>query len=323
MLNMITGGAGFIGSHLCEYLLSLGEEVLAWDNLSTGSIKNLAGCIGRPGFSYRLTDFSSDRNFPRELERCDRVFHLAAAVGVRRIVMDPVQTIVTNVQGTEFLLRHAAVLGKRVLLASTSEVYGKGTHVPFAEEDDVVYGPTSRSRWSYGISKAVDEFLLIAYFRSHGLPGVIARLFNTVGPRQVPYYGMVVPQFVNQALDGGPITVYGSGKQTRCFAHVLDVVPALVALSRSDAALGQVVNIGSTEEITILNLAERIKAAVSPKVEIVFVPYERAYESGFEDMERRVPDTNKAKQLIGFAPQRDLTQIIADSVQYERRKRHG
>ena len=199
----------------------------------------------------------------------------------------------------------------------------KGTRVPFREDDDVLYGPTSRSRWSYAVSKAVDEFLLIAYHHSHRLPGVIARLFNTVGPRQVPHYGMVLPQFVNQALDGGPITVYGNGKQTRCFGHVLDVVPALVELGRCDAARGEVVNIGSTEEVSILELAERIRTHVCPKAEIVFVPYDRAYAPGFEDMDRRVPDTSKAKRLIGFAPRRNLTEIIGDTVEYERQKRNG
>ncbi|MCC6587322.1 MAG: NAD-dependent epimerase/dehydratase family protein [Bryobacterales bacterium] len=317
MLNLVTGGAGFIGSHLCEHLLHLGEAVEVWDDLSTGSLANLAGCIGHPRFSYVVSDFTQDRNFASAVSRCDQIFHLAAAVGVKKIVTDPAHTIVTNVQGTEIVLRYAAPLRKPVLLTSTSEVYGKGTRVPFREDDDVLYGPTSKSRWSYAMSKAIDEFLLMAYSRTHSLPGVIVRLFNTVGPRQVKDYGMVLPSFVSQALNGGPLTIFGDGQQTRCFAHVLDVVPALVKLSRTPAAWGRVVNIGSTEEVSIIELAERIRGAVCPGAPLAFLPYDRAYEPGFEDMIRRVPDIGLARDLIGFQPVRNLDAIIADSVAHQ------
>jgi UDP-glucose 4-epimerase len=312
MKNLITGGAGFIGSHLAEHLLARGEEVLVWDDLSTGRMQNLKNCLGRPRFSYIVGDFTRDPMFDGVVRSVDAVYHLAAAVGVQLIVNDPVRTIETNIRGTEVALEAAARYGKRVLVTSTSEVYGKNVKTPFSEDDDTTYGPTSKRRWSYAISKAVDEFLLLAYCESHALPGVIVRLFNTVGPRQVPYYGMVVPRFVDQAKSGGPLTVYGDGTQTRCFAHVLDIVPAMANLMHTDAAIGQVVNLGSDQEISIRALAERIIARVNPSATVRFVPYDEAFRPGFEDMMRRVPDLTKARRLAGYAPKRSLDDIIDD-----------
>ena len=312
MHNVITGGAGFIGSHLAEHLLDKGETVLVWDNLSTGRMANLRRCQGRRGFSYVIGDFTADPNFQQAVERADVLYHLAAAVGVQLIVNDPVRTIQTNIVGAEVALAAAARFGKRIFIASTSEVYGKGTKFPFSEDDDVLYGPTSKRRWNYAISKAVDEFLLLAYAESHGLPGVVGRLFNTVGPRQVPFYGMVIPRFIEQAKTGTSLTVYGDGTQRRCFAHVLDIVPAIRMLAQSDAAVGQVVNLGSDEETTILALAERIRDRVGSSSEIRFVPYEIAFRPGFEDMDRRVPDLRRARALIGFAPTRTLDNVIED-----------
>ncbi len=310
--NLITGGAGFIGSHLAEHLLANGEQVIVWDNLSTGRMQNLRRCLGCAGFQYIIGDFTEDPQFERVVSRVDVVYHLAAAVGVQLIVNDPVRTIETNIVGSEVALRAAAKFGRRIFLASTSEVYGKGVRVPFSEDDDVVYGPTTKRRWNYAISKAVDEFLLLAYHESHALPGVVARLFNTVGPRQVPFYGMVIPRFIEQATSGADMTVYGDGSQSRCFGHVLDVVPAIHKLTHSDAALGQVVNIGSDQEVTIVQLAERVRARVGSSSEIRFVPYDVAYRPGFEDMQRRVPDLSKARRLIGYEPTRSLDNVIDD-----------
>jgi len=310
--NLITGGAGFIGSHLAEHLLASGEEVVVWDNLSTGRMSNLDRCLGRDGFRYIIGDFTRDASFDRVVADSDVVYHLAAAVGVQLIVDDPVRTIETNIVGTEVAVSAAAKYGKRIFVASTSEVYGKGTKVPFAEDDDVLYGPTSRRRWNYAISKAVDEFLTLAYCESHALPGVIARLFNTVGPRQVPFYGMVIPRFITQALHDEPITVYGDGAQSRCFGHVLDVVPAIRRLAHTDAAVGKVVNLGSDDEVTILELAERIKERTNSSSEIRFIPYDVAYRPGFEDMQRRVPDLSRARALIDYRPTRTLDDAITD-----------
>jgi UDP-glucose 4-epimerase len=312
--NLITGGAGFIGSHLAEYLLNQGQQVIVWDNLSTGRMQNLRACLGRPGFQYIIGDFTTDPEFERVVAGVDVVYHLAAAVGVQLIVSDPVRTIETNIVGSGVALRAAAKFGRRIFLASTSEVYGKGVRLPFSEDDDVLYGPTTKRRWNYAISKAVDEFLLLAYHESHSLPGVVGRLFNTVGPRQVPFYGMVIPRFIEQARSGADMTVYGDGSQTRCFGHVLDVVPAVHQLVHNDSALGQVVNLGSDEEVTILELARRIRARVGSSSEIRFVPYDIAYRPGFEDMQRRVPDLSKARRLIGFAPSRTLDDVIDDIV---------
>ena len=310
--NLITGGAGFIGSHLAEHLLAHGEEVIVWDNLSTGRMQNLRRCLGRPGFQYVIGDFTEDPEFERVVASVDVVYHLAAAVGVQLIVNDPVRTIETNIVGSEIALRAAAKFGRRIFLASTSEVYGKGVKVPFSEDDDVVYGPTTKRRWNYAISKAVDEFLLLAYYESHGLPGVVGRLFNTVGPRQVPFYGMVIPRFVDQAKSGADLTVYGDGSQSRCFGHVLDVVPAIHRLAHCDDALGQVVNLGSDEEVTILQLAERVRARTRSSSDIRFLAYDVAFRPGFEDMQRRVPDLSKAKRLIGYSPTRTLDDAIDD-----------
>jgi UDP-glucose 4-epimerase len=310
--NLITGGAGFIGSHLAEYLLAQGEQVIVWDNLSTGRMQNLRGCLGRPGFQYIIGDFTTDPEFERVVASVDVVYHLAAAVGVQLIVNDPVRTIETNIIGSGVALRAAAKFGRRIFLASTSEVYGKGVKVPFSEDDDVLYGPTTKRRWNYAISKAVDEFLLLAYHESHGVPGVVARFFNTVGPRQVPFYGMVIPRFIEQAKSGADLTVYGDGAQTRCFGHVLDIVPAVHKLAHNDHALGQVVNLGSDEEVTILQLAERVRDRVKTDSKIRFVPYDVAYRPGFEDMQRRVPDLSKARRLIDFAPSRTLDDVIDD-----------
>jgi UDP-glucose 4-epimerase len=312
--NLITGGAGFIGSHLAEYLLRIGEEVIVWDNLSTGRMQNLRRCLGRRGFEYIIGDFTEDPQFERVVSNVDVVYHLAAAVGVQLIVNDPVRTIETNIVASEVALRCAAKFGRRIFLASTSEVYGKGAKVPFSEDDDVVYGPTTKRRWNYAISKAVDEFLLLAYHESHALPGVVGRLFNTVGPRQVPFYGMVVPRFIEQARSGADLTVYGDGSQSRCFGHVLDVVPAIHKLAHSDAAVGQVVNLGSDQEVTILELAQRVRDRLGSSSEIRFVPYDVAYRPGFEDMQRRVPDLAKAKRLIGYQPTLTLDQMIDDIV---------
>lgn len=310
--NLITGGAGFIGSHLAEYLLSQGEEVIVWDDLSTGRIQNLRRCLGRPGFQYVIGDFTHDSQFERVVESVDVVYHLAAAVGVQLIVNDPVRTIETNIVGSEIALRATAKFGRRIFLASTSEVYGKGVKVPFSEDDDVLYGPTTKRRWNYAISKAVDEFLLLAYHESHGLPGVVGRFFNTVGPRQVPFYGMVIPRFIEQAQSGADLTVYGDGSQSRCFGHVLDIVPAVHRLVHTDEALGHVVNLGSDQEVTILELAERVRARVKSASSIRFVPYDVAYRPGFEDMQRRVPDLAKAHKLIGYVPTRTLDDAIDD-----------
>lgn len=318
MRYLITGGAGFIGSHLAEHLLHRGDEVVVWDNLSTGNIENLAACRGRSGFTSIVGDMTSDPAFDAQVAECDAIFHLAAAVGVQLIVSDPVRTIETNIIGAQVALHAAARHRKPILITSTSEIYGKSTKIPFSEEDDTTYGPTTRRRWSYAISKAVDEFLLLAYHESHGLPGVITRLFNTVGPRQSPHYGMVLPRFVGQALRGEPLTVYGDGTQSRCFCHVAEIVPALVQLLHCPAARGQVVNLGSTEEVTMTRLAERVIARINPALHIEYVPYSVAYRPGFEDMPRRVPDTAKARRLIGFEPQMRLDQII-DSVAAEMR----
>jgi UDP-glucose 4-epimerase len=310
--NLITGGAGFIGSHLAEHLLAAGEQVLVWDNLSTGRMSNLRRCLTHPKFAYVIGDFTADPSFQRAVENVDVVYHLAAAVGVQLIVNDPVRTIETNIIGTEVALAAAARFGRRVFVASTSEVYGKGTRIPFSEDDDVLYGPTSRRRWNYAISKAVDEFLLLAYAESHALPGVVGRLFNTVGPRQVPHYGMVIPRFMEQAKTGADITVYGDGTQRRCFAHVLDIVPAIHRLAQCDGAVGKVVNLGAAQETTILALAHRVRDRLGSSSEIRLVPYEIAYRPGFEDMERRVPNLARARGLIGFDPQRTLDDVIDD-----------
>jgi len=312
MISLITGGAGFIGGHLAEYLLDRGEEVIVLDDLSTGSFDNIAHLVGRKGFTYYIGKVEDKVLLDRALGASDRIYHLAAAVGVRLIIEDPVRTIETNINAAQAVLEQAVRYGKPVLVTSSSEVYGKSAALPFSEVDDVVYGPTNRARWSYAYSKAIDEFLLLSYSRTKGLQGVVARLFNTVGPRQTGLYGMVIPRFVEQALAGGPITVYGTGEQERCFAHVLDVVPALVRLMDCRQALGQVVNVGNDEMISIGALADLVKRLVNPDAEISLVSYEEAYGAGFEDLGSRQPDLSRLRELIGFAPTHSLEDIISD-----------
>jgi UDP-glucose 4-epimerase len=317
MRVFITGGAGFIGSHLAEHLLARGDRVLVLDDLSTGSIHNIDHLIGQPGFDYRIGSVMNAPLVAELVDRCDVTVHLAAAVGVRLIVEQPVRTIETNVHGTEVVLNAVARKGKMVLVASTSEVYGKSTQVPFREEADLVLGPTLHSRWAYACSKALDEWLALAYAREKGVPVIIARFFNTVGPRQVGRYGMVLPNFVRQALAGRPITVYGDGQQARCFGHVRDAVEAVSRLLRTPDAIGQVFNIGNDEEVTIHELACRVREAAGSDSPIVRVPYEEAYTEGFEDMMRRVPDLRKLERTIGFRPTTPLSAIIADVVAHQ------
>ncbi|MBY0586543.1 GDP-mannose 4,6-dehydratase [bacterium] len=319
--HLITGGAGFIGSHLARLLVERGENVVVLDNLSTGRFENIRPLVGRPNFTYLIADLADEAITNRAIEQADTIFHLAAAVGVQLIVDDPVRTIETNIEGAARVLRLAARWGKRVLVTSTSEVYGKGVAVPFREDDDVLYGPTSRSRWSYAFSKAVDEFLALAYHQTQGLPAVVVRLFNTVGPGQVGHYGMVVPRFIDQALAGGPITVFGDGEQSRCFCHVQDIVPALAQLAQTPAAWGQVVNLGSTEEISVRQLAERIADKINPSCEIRSIPYDQAYKPGFEDMRRRVPSLEKAERLIGYRARHGLDQILDDMIAWQQEHR--
>ena len=312
MKALITGGAGFIGSHLAEALLARGDSVAVIDDLSTGSIRNIEHLKGEKRFRYTIGSVMDMPVLAELVDDADVVFHLAAAVGVRLVVERPVSTIETNVRGTENVLECANKKRKKVLLASTSEVYGRSVRDRFNEEDDLLIGPPTTGRWRYACSKALDEFLAMAYFKEKGLPAVIARLFNTVGPRQTGEYGMVVPNFVRQALADEPITVHGDGEQTRCFCHVRDVVGALVALVEHPGALGGVFNIGSSDEITIRTLAEQVKAVLGSKSEIVLVPYDDVYEEGFEDMRRRAPDISKIRALIGFEPTLDLATIIND-----------
>lgn len=317
MKVLITGGAGFIGSHLAEALLARGDTVFLLDNLSTGSIDNLEPMKGHPRFHYAIDSVMNEPVAAELVDRADVVVHLAAAVGVRLIVESPVNTIETNVHGTEMVLKLANKKKKKVLLASTSEVYGKSNQVPFKEDADLVLGPTSKGRWSYACSKAIDEFLALAYFKEKRLPVVIFRLFNTVGPRQTGRYGMVIPNFVKQALMGHPITVFGDGQQSRCFTYISDVVGVLLKLTDQEAAVGQVLNIGNDrEEVGILDLARRVKAKTGSRSEIVMVPYDQAYEEGFEDMPRRVPDLGRIRALTGYEPQVHLDEILDRVIEY-------
>lgn len=308
--SLITGGAGFVGSHLAEELLRRGEEVFVIDDLSTGHIDNIEPLKRNPKFHYVIGSVHNEPVLAELIDRCDVVYHLAAAVGVKLIVDSPVNTIETNVHGTEVVLKLANKKKKKVLITSTSEVYGKSTSVPFREDQDLVLGPTTKGRWSYACSKAIDEFLAIAYWHEKRLPVIIVRLFNTVGPRQTGRYGMVIPNFVQQALSGEPITVYGDGEQSRAFGYVGDVVRALADLAGHPQAVGEVFNIGNTTEITINALAQRIKEMTGSNSEIVHIPYDRAYEQGFEDMPRRVPDISKVQRLIGYQPTVELDQIL-------------
>ena len=317
MKALITGGAGFVGSHLAEALLGRGDTVYVLDDLSTGSIENIEHLKADERFHYTIDTVTNEPVTAEHIDRVDVVFHLAAAVGVRLIVESPVKTIETNVHGTEMVLKLANKKKKKVLVASTSEVYGKSNQVPFREDADLVMGPTNKGRWSYACSKAIDEFLALAYHKEKKLPVVVVRLFNTVGPRQTGRYGMVIPNFVKQALLGHPLTVFGDGTQTRCFTYVTDVVGALLALSTKDEAVGEVLNIGNDrEEVRILDLAERVKARTRSRSQIALVPYDKAYEEGFEDMPRRVPDLSKVRALVGYEPKVHLDEILDRVVEY-------
>jgi UDP-glucose 4-epimerase len=316
MRYLITGGAGFIGSHLAEELLREGHTVTAIDDLCTGSIHNIEHLKGRREFRYVIDSIFNRPLLAELIDDCDAVFHLAASVGVRLIVESPVRTIETNVKGTEGVLEFASKKKRKVLVASTSEVYGKSGKIPFSEEDDLVLGPTSKGRWSYACSKAIDEFLALAYWREKGLPVVIARLFNTVGPRQTGRYGMVLPSFVSAALSGRPLTVFGDGEQSRCFCHVSDTVEALSRLMDHPKAVGDIFNVGSEEEITIGRLAELVKSITQSGSPIRYVPYEEAYGEGFEDMHRRVPDTKKIRALVNFRPTHTISEIVQSVVDY-------
>jgi UDP-glucose 4-epimerase len=318
MRVLITGGAGFVGSHLADALLAAGHEVTAVDNLSTGSIDNIEHLKGQPQFRYVIESVQNEPMLAEQIDRCDVVFHLAAAVGVKKIVEEPVHTIENNVHGTEVVLRHANKKKRLVVVASTSEVYGKSVDVPFREDADLVMGPTSKHRWAYACSKAIDEFLALAYWKEKKLPVIVIRLFNTVGPRQTGQYGMVIPTFVRQALAGQPITVFGDGTQRRSFTYVGDVVAGLIGLMGEPRAVGQVFNIGNGEEISMRALAEKIKAMTASASEIVTIPYDQAYEAGFEDMPRRVPDITKIRQLVGYEPKVQLDEILTRVIDYVR-----
>ncbi len=315
---LITGGAGFIGSHLAEELLRAGHRVHILDDLSTGSIENIRHVRKHPRFSYTIDTCHDSRLVAELVDAADFVYHLAAAVGVQLIVDSPVRTIETNVHTTEIVLSQACKKRRPVFLASTSEVYGKSTSVPFREDGDIVMGATTRGRWAYACSKALDEFLAIAYYRERGLPTIVGRMFNTVGPRQTGLYGMVIPTFVRQALAAQPITVFGTGEQRRCFCHVTDVVRALVALPLREDLHGEVLNIGSGEEVSMLDLAHRVKLATASESEIVLIPYDKAYGEGFEDMRRRVPDTTKIERALGWQATASLDEILADVIAHQR-----
>jgi UDP-glucose 4-epimerase len=307
---LITGGAGFVGSHLADSLLAKGYRVIAIDDLSTGSITNIEHLKSHPAFTYVIEDMMEKSLLAELVDQVDVVFHLAAAVGVRLIVESPVRTLETNIGATELLLQMAVKKKKKVLITSTSEVYGKSQKVPFNEEDDLVMGATTRGRWSYACSKAIDEFLALAYYREKGLPTVIVRLFNTVGPRQTGTYGMVLPRFVECALSNQPISIYGDGSQSRCFGYVGDVVEALVRLMEHPQAVGEIFNLGSNEEISIVGLAQFVKEVLDSQSELKFLSYDEAYGAGFEDMQRRVPDLTKAGRLIGYRSTVSLREII-------------
>ncbi len=318
MRALLTGGAGFVGSHLADALLQRGDDVLVVDDLSTGSMNNIRHLKGQRGFEYVIDSIMNESLMAELIDQADVIFHLAAAVGVKLIVDAPVRTIETNVHGTEVVLTHASKKRKLVVVFSTSEVYGKNTAVPFREDADLVMGPTPKHRWAYACSKALDEFLALAYWKEKKLPIIIARLFNTVGPRQTGRYGMVIPNFVRQALTGAPITVFGDGRQSRSFTDVRDVVDGLLRLVDEPRAVGEVFNIGNLEEITIRELAERVRSVTGSRSEITLVPYDEAYEAGFEDMPRRVPDLTKIRQLVGYAPTTGLDEILRRVVEHSR-----
>lgn len=320
MRILVTGGAGFIGSHLCEELLRRGYEVWAIDDLSTGTLRNIQHLRDNRRFHVAVETILNETVMDRLVSECDIIYHLAAAVGVELIVSNPVEVIETNILGTHVVLRLANRYLRKVLITSTSEIYGKSEAVPFKEDDDRLLGPTTKSRWSYSSSKGIDEFLALAYHKQKGLRTVIARLFNTVGPRQTGRYGMVIPRMVGQALRGEPITVYGDGSQVRCFTYVADVVDALIALAEQPQAEGQIYNVGNNQAVTITELATRIKALSGSSSEIVYIPYEQAYEAGFEDMRVRVPDLSKIKQLIGYQPKFSLDEILQKVIDHTRQQ---
>jgi UDP-glucose 4-epimerase len=318
MKVFITGGAGFIGSHLAEHLTARGDSVSVLDDLSTGEMANLDGLIGKPGFEHRIGSVTDAPLVSELVDRADVTVHLAAAVGVRLIVERPVHTIETNVHGTEVVLHAAAKKQKPVVIASTSEVYGKSAKIPFREEDDLVLGATAHSRWAYACSKALDEWLALAYWREKQVPVILCRFFNTVGPRQTGRYGMVLPNFAAQALRNQPLTVYGSGDQSRCFGHVKDAIESVARLIRTSGIYGQVFNVGADREISIRGLAEMVRDRAKSKSPITLVPYEQAYTEGFEDMNRRVPDCSKLERAIGFRPRTSLEQIVDDVIADQR-----
>ncbi len=314
MKILITGGAGFIGSHLAEHFIRQEHRVFVIDDLSTGEFENIVHLKSHPQFHYVIDSIMNVPVTAELVDRADMIFHLAAAVGVKLIVESPVRTIETNIRGTEIILEQANKKHKPVIIFSTSEVYGKSENVPFSETSDLVLGPTTKGRWSYACSKAIDEFLALAYRREKGLPVIVVRLFNTVGPRQTGRYGMVLPTFAGQALRGDPITVFGDGTQTRCFAHVSDIVSALDRLCQTESALGEVFNIGNDEEISMLELAHKVKEIAGSSSEIALIPYEEAYEAGFEDMPRRVPDLSKIKSAINYRPKMSIDDIVTSVV---------
>lgn len=312
--HLITGGAGFIGSHLADYLLQRGEQVIVIDNLTTGRFSNIEHLEGRNGFQCFIEDIRDESLIDALIRQSDRVYHLAASVGVRLIIERPTESLINNIVSTEKVLRSASRYRKPVLITSTSEVYGKSTKHGFSETDDRIMGPTDKARWGYANSKATDEFLAMAYYQETRLPVVITRLFNTVGPRQTGQYGMVIPNFVSQALRGLPITVHGDGQQTRCFGHVKDIVPAIAELLTRPAAFGKVFNLGSNREVSIQQLAELVVKLTNSKSDIIYIPYDEAYPPGFEDMQKRVPDISRVASLIGFRPSRSLEDIIRDVI---------
>ena len=320
MRYLITGGAGFIGSHLAERLVDRGDRVVLLDNLSTGSIENIRHLKSSPLLEYHLDSIENRQLLAELVDDADVIVHLAAAVGVKLIVESPVRTIETNVNGTQLILEAACKKKKLVLTASTSEVYGKSTNIPFCEDADLVLGPTTKGRWSYAASKALDEFLALSYWKEKKLPVIVARLFNTVGPRQTGRYGMVLPNFVKSAADNSPITIYGTGKQSRCFCDVRDTVEGLIRLMYTELSVGEVVNVGNTEEITIEDLASRVKERTASSSAIEYIPYDQAYEPGFEDMMRRVPCVDKLHALTGFRPQTSLNEIIDRVSEHFRQK---
>ncbi len=317
MKFFITGGAGFIGSHLAEHLIADGHEVWILDDLSTGTMTNLDGILEHPKFHHRIGSVTDEELVAELVDRADVVYHLAAAVGVKLIVEKPTHTIETNVRGSEVVLQKAAKKGKLTFIASTSEVYGKGVKLPFSEEDDLLFGATTKSRWAYACSKAIDEYLALAYFRERETPVVITRFFNTVGPRQTGRYGMVLPNFVRQGLAGEDITVYGTGDQKRCFGYVGEVVECLVKLAGKPSAVGQVFNVGNDQEISINELAALVKDKTGGRSKIVHVDYETAYPEGFEDMDRRIPNLAKLEGAIGYRPSMHVNDIVDRVIEYQ------